>query len=399
MGAVLVEGPKACGKTETASRVAQTIFRMERDVRAAELLHLAPDELVSYPPPILFDEWQVEPSIWNLVRREVDDRKAKGQFILTGSSTPTDDARRHSGAGRFARLRMRPMSLFESGHSTGEMSLARLLDGDNQSAKTNGLGFKELVSRIVIGGWPELVDANEADGRHWTANYLSNVVEVDVPKIGVRRHPRNMQRLLSSLARNTGTAAKSVDIARDVGGESGPVAASTLTSYLEALERLNLLDDTEAWMPHMRSRTRLRQAPVRYLVDPSLGAAALNVGSEHLIADPEALGFQFESMVMRDLKIYAQALAHQGRVYSWRDANGKEVDAIVDVGHNQWAAFEIKLNPNQAEQAAQNLLDFASKVDTSKHGEPKALAVITSSGYGYQRKDGVHIIPIGTLGP
>ena len=399
LGAVLIEGPKACGKTATATRHASTVFTMDDDDAAVTLLNHAPDQLFSHPTPILFDEWQAQPSLWNKVRRQVDQRASKGQFILTGSATPQDDVSRHSGAGRFARLHMRPMSLFESGHSTGEMSLQALCTGQSQKGDGRGLDFTTLTQRIVAGGWPELIHAEEDQARNWLDSYITTALEIDVPRLGIRRQPQNLRRLLSSLARNTGTAVRSIDLARDVGGDHGPIASATLAAYLDALSRLNLIEDSPAWLPHMRSRTRLRQAPVRYLVDPSLGLAALEVGSAELTADRQALGLQFEALAIRDLRIYAQAMQRRGKVYSWRDSNGREVDAIVDAGFNAWAAFEIKLNTQQVDQAASSLLNFAASVDTAQHGKPACLAVITSDGYGYQRPDGVHVIPIGALGP
>lgn len=397
MGAVLIEGPKACGKTATASRVAKTIIRLDEDDAARSLVTLDPASLFAGQPPILFDEWQVEPSIWNRVRRQVDDRNKPGQFILTGSSTPRDDASRHSGAGRFAVIRMRPMSLFESGHSNGDVSLAALMAGETQTGSGTGLSFDELLQRIVIGGWPGLIHTDEESARDWLGDYLKQVIEVDIPSMGRRRHPRNLERLLSSLARGVGQAVKIAELSKDVGGEAGPVAHETMNGYLDALDRLKLTDNSEAWRPHMRSRTRLRAAPVRYFVDPSLGPAALDIGSNELRADLNATGFHFEALVIRDLRIYAQAM--RGAVDSWRDSNGNEVDAVVSLRGGTWGAFEIKLNPKSVDEAARSLLRFAASVDTSRHGEPAALGVITSTGYAGRRPDGVHVIPVTTLGP
>lgn len=396
MGAVLIEGPKACGKTATASLVAKTIIRFDDPVARSQV-SLDPQALFSGEPPILFDEWQLEPDIWNRVRRQVDDRTEKGQFILTGSARPRDDANRHSGAGRFSVMQMRPMSLFESGHSNGQVSLAALLEGEKQTGLGTHLTFDELLKRVVVGGWPELVGADEEFARDWLDDYLRQVIEVDIPEMGHRRNPSNLARLLESLGRGVGQAVKLTELAKDVGGDSGPIAHETLTGYLDALDRLKLTDDSPAWRPHMRSRTRLRTAPVRYFVDPSIATAALNIGTTELRADPLATGFHFEALVVRDLRIYSQL--HRGQVDSWRDANGSEVDAIVTARDNKWAAFEIKLNPRDVDAAAASLLRFAANVDTSRHKEPACLGVITSTGAGGRRDDGVHVIPIGTLGP
>jgi len=397
IGAVLIEGPKACGKTATATRQAKTIIRLDDDQTARQWLALSPERLFDGQTPILFDEWQVEPTIWNRVRHQVDDRKGKGLFILTGSATPTDDASRHSGAGRFSVLKMRPMSLFETGHSTGEMSLRHLLDGERQTGLGTHLAFEELLNRIVIGGWPELIDVDVTSAQRWLRDYLTNIVEVDIQKLGSRRDPTNLRRTLESLGRSVGQPTKAAELARDIGGEGGPIAKETLSAYLTALDRVHLLDNSPAWLPHMRSRTRLRTAPVRYFVDPSLGPAALGIGTNELTRDLEALGVHYEALVIRDLRIYADSI--EARVDSWRDENGHEVDAIVTVGPNKWGAFEIKLNPNAVDAAAASLLRFKEKVDITRQGEPSCLGVITSTGAGGLRADGVHVIPIGALGP
>ncbi|MGL5824591.1 MAG: ATP-binding protein, partial [Nocardioides sp.] len=352
MGAVLIEGPKGCGKTATASQVAKTIIRLDEDPAARSQVSLDPKALFSGEPPILYDEWQLEPDIWNKIRRQVDDRSEKGQFILTGSARPRDDTNRHSGAGRFSVMQMRPMSLIESGDSSGQMSLAALLEGQTQTGLGTHLTFADLLQRIVVGGWPQLIDTDEEFARDWLDDYLRQVIEVDIPAMGQRRSPRNLARVLESLGRSVGQAAKLNELAKDVGGESGPIAHETLTGYLDALDRLKLTDNSPAWRPHMRSRTRLRTAPVRYFVDPSLAIAALNIGTAELRADPLATGFHFEALVVRDLRIYSQL--HRGHVDAWRDANGREVDAIVTGRDNRWAAFEIKLNPRDVDAAAAN---------------------------------------------
>lgn len=397
MGAVLIEGPKACGKTATASQVARTVIEFDRDDAARALVALDPDALFAGQTPILFDEWQLEPTIWNRVRREVDDRHSRGDFILTGSARPRDDTSRHSGAGRIGRLRMRPMSLFESGHSDGTVSFAALLAGDTQTGIGTHLSFDHLLKRIVVGGWPEITDWPEEEARDWLQGYLSQIVEVDMPAMGHRRNPRNLRRLLESLARNVGQAVKQTELAKDVSGDAGTIAAETMTGYLDTLERLGLTDNSAAWRPHMRSKTPLRAAEVRYFVDPSLGPASLDIGSSELRADPRAAGFHFEALVIRDLRVLAQP--HRATVDSWRDANGNEVDAVISIRDNRWAAFEVKLNPRDVDDAAAALLRFSANVDRDRHDEPAALGVITSTGVAGRRKDGVHVIPVGCLGP
>lgn len=399
-GAVMIEGPRACGKTETASQLARTTFRLDVEQSTRIAVGAAPEVLFNRETPILFDEWQVAPNLWNLVRREVDARSPeRGQFILTGSATPADDVTRHSGAGRIATLRMRPMSLFETGHSTGEVSLNNLFDGDLRPALDPGLTVPQLIDRIVIGGWPALLGADLHEAQQWVRDYLTQIIEVDVPMLGARRDPENLRRLLTSLARGVGTDLTVKAMAADVGGESGPASRNTVDAYLKTLNRLMLTEDVPAWAPHMRSTTPLRAAPTRYLVDPSLGMSALRVGPKQLLDDLNATGFQFESLVVRDLRVYAAPL--DGVLHHWRDNNGHEVDIVVTLSDGRWAAFEVKMNPEDVEKAADSLLRFARKVDTdrSRAGEPSVLGVITTRALAHRRDDGVVVVPIATLGP
>lgn len=400
-GAVLIEGPKGCGKTETATQRARSIVRFDTNPAARAQVGLDPDVLFEDPTPILFDEWQRVPQIWDYVRRHVDDLRRRGLYILTGSATPTDSRELHSGAGRIGTLKMRPMSLFECAHSTGEVSLAALLRGEDQRARLTKATIPELMAWIVIGGWPALVDEDEQFARRWLADYLNQIVEVDIPSLGTtRRAPDRLRRTLASLGRGVGQPVKFTDLAADVAGDNDQKPSKeTVTAYLDALDRLKLTENSPSWRPHMRSRTRLREAPVRYFVDPSLGAAVLGVGSRDLLADPKAAGFHFEALVLRDLRVYAQPL--DGTLSTWREAHGrKEVDAIVETP-NAWAAFEVKLTGDQRviDDAAQSLLDFAAEIDTDRHGHPAALAVVTATGGGGKRTDGVHVVPITALGP
>lgn len=398
VGAVLVEGPKACGKTATASRAAATAFDMAGDPTARASVDLNPAWLFDRPTPILFDEWQAAPMLWNQVRRAVDNSdRGRGLYLLTGSATPNDDVNRHSGAGRIGVLRMRPMSLFESGHSSGEVSLAALLDGRPQLGVGSGLSVPELMQRIVIGGWPDLLDAEEADAREWLQGYLRQIIEVDIPSFVGRRDPRTLERVLASLGRFVAQSPATRSLATDAGGERGPVPPGTIYNHLDALDRLRLLDDSAAWQPHMRSRTRLRTSPTRYFVDPSIGTAALGVTSQDLLDDLKAAGFHFEALAVRDLRIYAQALG--GRVDTWRDAEGHEIDAVVSFPGRRWAAFEVKMSPLDVDAAAANLVKFSERVDKRTHGEPAALVVITATGAAGQRSDGVHVVPITALAP
>jgi predicted AAA+ superfamily ATPase len=399
-GAVLIEGPKGCGKTETASQRARSVVRFDTNASARAQVGLDPDGLFDEPAPILFDEWQRVPEIWDHVRRHVDDLRRRGLYILTGSATPTDSRELHSGAGRISTLPMRPMSLFESGHSTGEISLAALLRGEEQRARLTKVSVPELMERIVVGGWPGLLGEDERFARGWLADYLHQIVEVDIPSLGsTRRAPDRLRRTLASLGRGVGQPVKLTELGDDIAGIDGRPAKETVSAYLDALDRLKLTENSPSWRPHMRSRTRLREAPVRYFVDPSLGPAALGVGSKDLLADLNAAGFHFEALAVRDLRVYAQPVG--GMLSTWREVHGrKEVDIIVEAPAG-WAAFEVKLTGDQAviDGAARNLLDFAAEIDTDRHGRPAALVVLTATGGGGKRTDGVHVVPITAFGP
>ena len=398
VGAVLIEGPKACGKTETAAQVARSAVRLDIDAGARALATTAPEVLFAQRAPILLDEWQIEPVLWDLVRREVDTRSpARGQFILTGSATPNDDARRHSGAGRISTLRMRPMSLYETGHSTGSVSLRDLFAGATPAALDPGVTVPKLVDQIVIGGWPGLVGADIPEAQQWLRDYLRNLAEVDIQNLSTKRDPVNVRRLLTALGRGVGTEMTLQSLANDVGGADGPADRATVAAYVNALNRLMVVEDVPAWAPHMRSRTPLRKSAKRYLVDPSLAVAAISAGPQQLLADLRAAGFHFEGMAVRDLRIYAQPLG--GTLRHWRDNNDHEIDLVVTLDDGRWAAFEVKMNPRDADTAARSLLRFVEKVDTSKVGDPAFIAVITTRSPAYRRADGVVVLPIAALGP
>lgn len=399
IGAVLIEGPKACGKTETATQVAATTYRLDVDRAARNAAAYAPDVLLDSPAPVLLDEWQVAPSLWDHVRRAVDDRSSeKGLFIMAGSATPRDDISRHSGAGRIGVIQMRPMSLFESGHSSGAASLATLMDGDRIGGRDAGLSVPDLIDRICIGGWPALLDATPTEAGRWLRDYLNQIVLVDVQALGTRRRdPENIRRLLASLARNVATSVRVTALAKDVGGADGPVARSTVDGYLDSLVRLRLIENSPAWGPHMRSATPLQSSPTRYFIDPSLAVAALGRGPQQLFADLNVTGYLFENLVVRDMRVYAQR--HGGQVHHWRDQNQNEVDVVVTMPDGRWAAFEVKMNPDDADKAAAALLSFSQKVDQTKAGPPAALGVITTTGFAYRRDDGVSVLPIGALAP
>jgi predicted AAA+ superfamily ATPase len=397
-GAVLIEGPKACGKTETARQAVASEVLLDVDQRARAAAALDPSLLLAGGTPRLIDEWQVEPGIWNHIRRAVDERKEPGQFILAGSAVPADDATRHSGAGRFSRLRMRPMSLFEAGLSDGSISLRALLEGGRPSS-SNAVELGDLAEAISRGGWPALQGMSVKAAMDAVADYLEEITRTDVNRVdGGRRDPARVRRLLRSLARNVATHVAMKTLATD-SGASGEEALDqhTVSAYLSALERLFVIEDQPPWEPHLRSRSILRKSPKRHFVDPSLAAAALGADPAALLRDLKLFGFLFESLAVRDLRIYAQP--GRGEVRQFRDNKGLEIDAIVETS-GAWAAFEIKLGGDKAiDEAARSLLKFAGEIDSGRTGEPAALGVIVAGGYGYTREDGVQVIPISTLGP
>ena len=391
-GAVVIEGVKACGKTATARQVAASEVLLDSDENARRALAVDPALVLEGAVPRLLDEWQIEPAIWNHVRRAVDDRGTPGQFILTGSAVPADDIVRHTGAGRLTRLRLRPMSLFETGHSSGVVSLQQLLGGDSAAQPPESeLPLGELAEHITVGGWPAHLQRSANQALQANRDYLNEIRRVDVARAdGSRRDPVKVGRFLHSFARHVATYAAASTMAADLNNH-------TADAYLSALERLMITEDQPAWAPHLRSRSRLRGAPKRHYVDPSLAVAALRADPDSLLRDLDLFGFLFESLVIRDLRIYAQH--GDAEVLQYRDNTGLEVDAIVQRSDGRWAAFEIKLGTGMIDHAAANLLRFATRVDTSKSGAPATLAVIVARGYGYVRRDGVQVIPIGALGP
>ncbi|GHU65844.1 ATPase AAA [Spirochaetia bacterium] len=395
-GAVLIQGPKGCGKTETALQIAKSTARIDVDDDIRIRMELDPKSVLAGPAPRLIDEWQEYPQIWNYIRREVDDRKKKGQFILTGSANPEERARLHSGAGRFSIIKMRPMSLFEKGWSTGEVSLSKIVKGAAPKSGQVEFDLETLAEKITLGGWPSLINSGSREALRFMQDYIALIAETDISRVGgKKRDPQKVLRLLQSLARNISTEASITSLAKDTSGSDVRIRDETIAEYLEALERLMAVEQLPAWSPHIRSADALRKAPKRHFVDPSLAVGALGLSTGKLLRDLNYFGFLFESLVIRDLRIYADV--QDGKVFHYRDSRDLEVDAIVEYPDGAWAAFEVKMGFNAQDEAAANLLTFASKIDQEKMGAPAALTVITANGFACRRKDGVNVTPLSAL--
>ena len=396
-GAVVIEGPKACGKTMTASQQSASRVLLDIDQAARQALAVEPRLVLEGARPRLLDEWQVAPELWNQVRRAVDASEQPGQFLLTGSAVPAEDVSRHTGAGRFGFLRMRPMSLFESGVSNGAVSLRQLFAGEVQAVADPGLSVQDLGALIARGGWPAQQGRPLKAASRAARDYLEQVRQVDISRVDRRRDPARVGALLRSLGRHCATEARLSTLAADAGGADGALDERTVTDYLQALEQLMVIEDQPAWAPHLRSRARLRKAPKRHFVDPSLALAASGAAAERLLEDFEWFGQLFESLVIRDLRVLCQPL--EGEVLHYRDDYGVEADAIVQLRDGRWGAIEIKLGEGQVDQAAANLKRFSAQIDSQRSGAPAFLAVICGKGYGYRRTDGVVVVPVGALGP
>ena len=397
-GAVLIEGPKGCGKTETARQCTNSEVLLDLDAAARQAGLVDPSLVLAGETPRLLDEWQLVPALWNQVRRAVDADNTKGRYILTGSAVPSDDVTRHTGAGRIARLRMRPLSLFEGGHSTGTVSLRALLDGEEPSAADTGLTVRFVAHATALGGWPFVLDTPEAAALRMLRSYLADIQRIDIQRTdGTARDPGRVERVIRAYARHVATEAATTTIAADAHGADGAAHRDTVTDYLDALTRLFVIEEQPAWAPHLRSRARVRSAAKRHFVDPSIAVAALRATPERLLQDVTLLGTLFESLVVRDMRIYAQPL--DGQILHYRDNTDLEVDGIVEMADGRWGAFEVKLGQGAIDDAAVTLTRFANKIDTEQAGRPAFLAVITATGYAYRRPDGIDVIPIGTLGP
>ncbi len=402
-GAVLIEGPKWCGKTTTAEQLAASVLYMddpEKKEQNISMAELSPKRLLKGAAPRLMDEWQLAPKLWDAIRFEVDHRGEPGQFILTGSAVPADTKEiTHSGTGRFTWLTMRPMSLYESGDSTGEVSLKDLFAGVEEIDGASDLSIDRLAFLVCRGGWPQAVDMREEIALDQARDYYDAVVRSDINRAdNVQKNPERVHRLMRSYARNQGSQTPNTVLAQDVAiNEEAPLNEETVASYLHALRRIFVIEDMPAWNPNLRSKTAIRTSDTRYYIDPSIAVAALGIGPDDLINDLKTFGFLFEALCVRDLRVFADAL--NGTVYHYRDKDGQECDAVIHLRNGKYGLIEIKLGGDRLiEEGAKSLRSMAEKIDVEKMNAPSFLMVLTGTGdYAYRRQDGVYVVPIGCL--
>lgn len=397
-GAVWLQGPKWCGKTWTALQVARSSLMMQDPDESANYLQQAmvkPSLLLGGDTPRLIDEWQVAPVLWDAVRFAVDQRGEMGLFILTGSTMPLRNETMHSGTGRISRLKMRTMSLFESGESTGQVSLDGIFNQDEPEGSAD-LSVEGLAFAISRGGWPASIGLPDKAALAQAGKYLTAIVENDVFELSdVQRNPRRIMLLMRSLARNIATMASVETLRKDVSGSERELAVNTVNTYLDILERLYVVENQPAWSTRLRSKAYLRKSPKRHFIDPSIAVAALQTNPDGLLRDFNTFGCLFESMCIRDLRIYAQKLG--GEVCHYCDETGLEADAIITLPDGRWGAIEIKMGQRQVEEAANNLLKLKQKVDTEVMQPPSFLMVLTGNGYALKLDNGVLVVPITCL--
>ena len=401
-GAICIEGPKWCGKTWTSSYHANSNFFLadpSGNFQNRKLAEIAPNTVLEGAAPRLIDEWQEYPPLWDAVRYKVDQTNQKGQFILTGSATPNHKGILHSGAGRIAKLRMRTMSLYESGDSSGQISLEALCNGQLTPAMTGEVDLKNLINLIIRGGWPGSLGLPLKQAALLPQQYLQAVIDDDVYRIDeVKRNTQKMRLLLMSLARNESTTATNALLKADIKEKDAQdIDANTVTAYLDIFKRLFLTDNQPPFASNIRSSVRVRQAEKRHFADPSLACALLKLTPEALLNDLETLGFMFEALCERDLRIYAESFG--GTLYHYQDYKNREIDAVVELPNGKWAAFEIKLGANQIDQAAANLKQIKSEFEKDKKAVPPSVLCVLCglSNAAYKRPDGVFVVPITAL--
>lgn len=402
-GAVVIEGPKWCGKTTTALQVAKSVLRMDepskRDINI-QISEIDPSRLLNGKIPKLIDEWQIAPKIWDAVRYEVDIRGEEGQFILTGSAVPIESKEiTHSGTGRFTWLTMRPMSLYESGESTGEVSLKKLFCNPDKITGINNLDIDRLAFVICRGGWPNSIDMKEKPALSQAIDYYDAVVRSDINRAdGISKNPERVKRLMRSFARNQGGQVANTMFRDDIrANDTESLSEDTIATYINALKKIYVIEDMPAWNPNLRSKTSIRTSDTRYFVDPSIATAGLGIFPQDLVNDLNTLGLLFETLCVRDLRVYADAL--DGNILHYRDKSGLECDTVIHLRNGKYGLAEIKLGGQRLiEEGVANLKFLAAKIDTTKMPKPSFMMIVIGIGeFAYRREDGIYIVPIGCL--
>ena len=399
-GAVLIEGTKWCGKTSTANNAAKSVVYMQDADNTMSYQAMAdtkPSLLLKGNNPRLIDEWQVAPVLWDAVRFEVDKRAERGLFILTGSAVPPENVTAHTGTGRISRMIMRPMSLFESLESNGLISIGALFNGKQKETDAiSDLTIEKIAFLICRGGWPASIRQERETALRMARDYVEAIIHQDISRVdNIEKNPERVRLLLRSLARNISTIANYQTIKQDIEATDISISDKTISTYINALRRIFVVEDINAWSPSLRSKTAIRTSEKRHFVDPSLATAVMRINPEGVLADFEYFGFLFESLCTRDIRIYAQA--NDADVFHYRDKTGLEADLIIRQRNGKWAAIEIKLGNKQIEEAAQNLLALRAKIDEEKMGKDSFLMIVTGGQYAYQRNDGIWVVPIGCL--
>ncbi len=402
-GAVLIQGPKWCGKTTTAEQISKSILYMSKPDEKEQNLTLAeinPELLLQGEVPRLIDEWQIAPKLWDAIRYEVDHRNAEGQFILTGSSVPAKmEEVTHTGTGRFSWLLMRPMSLFESGESNGEVSLKDLFDENKKVEGINNLDLEKIAYLVCRGGWPRAIFMEEDIALEQAYDYYDAIVNRDISEAdGVSRNTERVKNLMRAYSRNIGSQASNDTLKNDIiANDSSSLDTDTVLSYVNALKKIFVVEESPAWNPNLRSKTAIRTSDTRYFIDPSIAVASLGIGPKDLINDLNTFGLLFETLCIRDLRVYAETI--NGKVYHYRDANDLECDAVIHLRDGSYGLIEIKIGGDKLiNEGAENLKKLETRIDTTKMKKPSFLLVLTAVGsYAYRREDGVCVVPIGCL--
>lgn len=403
-GCIVIEGPKWSGKSTTAERFAKKVVKLQRPATFNQyklLSDVGDSKLFDGEKPLLFDEWQKIPELWDYIRAEIDDTGGKGLFILTGSAKPIDDKNRHSGIGRFKKITMRTMSLWESNESSGEVSLEKLFNNDDNITGTNVHSLEDIAYLICRGGFPEsITEQNKELAINYSKDYVESLVESDIVNVdGIKRNPTRARNILRSYARNISTSNALTKIQKDIESNFEIEDVRTIYSYVNALTKLFVIEETESWTPRLRSKTTIRTTNTRHFVDPSIATSILHASPNDLMNDLNTLGLLFENLVIRDLRVYAQTL--HGSVFNYRDRDGLEADAVVHLNDGRWGLIEIKLGGESLiNEGAKSLIKLSEKINHEKMNKPSFLAVITAvDKFAYKRKDGVLVIPIGCLKP